>query len=369
MLDAARSLPGCGELFVERGNRLHLLHRSIAEWLLTPAEGQGHMQETPGDSWGGGIQERKGHRRLADHIWNTCLVPWLGLGSVAESDGKVRVEASERVCDYRADVARQPPGGSFGLRYAVDHLLEADKDVEKEKEVAKNGTFRTLSGLTYDFNFPFRLSWPQTTLREKGFAGHLGDMQKVLSSASHRSISSSAESAQLQRLSTTALYGSDAWLCLPAQHIGRLNLLTDVPQANTNGIKILRRLHKEATQFYDGRKSLKPLGSTLKQPGPLDLTILGHTDVLSSILQLTLPDGRIVSGSGDKTLRIWNPSSGLCETVLQGHTSYVSSLLLLSDGRIVSGSRDRSLRIWNPSSGECKTVLHGHTTSVISLLR
>ena len=81
---------------------------------------------------------------------------------MAESDGKVRVEASERVCDYRADVARQTPGGSFGLRDAVDHLLEADKDVEKEKEVAKNGTFRTLSGLIYD-SIPRRTEISKTT--------------------------------------------------------------------------------------------------------------------------------------------------------------------------------------------------------------
>ncbi len=33
-----------------------------------------------------------------------------------------------------------------------------------------------------------------------------------------------------------------------------------------------------------------------------------------------LPDGRIVSGSGDKTLRVWNVTSGKCEMVLEGHT-------------------------------------------------
>jgi len=35
-----------------------------------------------------------------------------------------------------------------------------------------------------------------------------------------------------------------------------------------------------------------------------------------------LPDDRIVSGSGDKTIRIWNLSSGesKCEAILEGHT-------------------------------------------------
>ena len=33
-----------------------------------------------------------------------------------------------------------------------------------------------------------------------------------------------------------------------------------------------------------------------------------------------LSDGRIVSGSGDSTVRIWNGSSGECERVLEGHS-------------------------------------------------
>ena len=40
-----------------------------------------------------------------------------------------------------------------------------------------------------------------------------------------------------------------------------------------------------------------------------------------------LPDGRIVSGSRDETLRIWNSTSGECEVVLEGHSG-VSDIIL-----------------------------------------
>ena len=33
-----------------------------------------------------------------------------------------------------------------------------------------------------------------------------------------------------------------------------------------------------------------------------------------------LADGRVVSGSDDKTLREWNPTTGVCDVVLEGHT-------------------------------------------------
>ena len=39
-----------------------------------------------------------------------------------------------------------------------------------------------------------------------------------------------------------------------------------------------------------------------------------------------LPDGRIVSGSGDNALRIWNITSGECEVLLEGH-SKVSDMI------------------------------------------
>ena len=66
-----------------------------------------------------------------------------------------------------------------------------------------------------------------------------------------------------------------------------------------------------------------------------------------------LPDGRIVSGSLDKTLRVWDAATGACERVLEGHSSDVSRVCVLPDGRIVSGSRDKTLRVWNAATGAC----------------
>ena len=61
-----------------------------------------------------------------------------------------------------------------------------------------------------------------------------------------------------------------------------------------------------------------------------------------------LPRDRIVSGSRDKTLRVWDVTEGggHCLQTLRGHTGWVNCVGVLPDGRVVSGSRDKTLKVW-----------------------
>ena len=82
--------------------------------------------------------------------------------------------------------------------------------------------------------------------------------------------------------------------------------------------------------------------------GPL----IGHDDKVTSIAYS--PDGtRLVSGSCDKTVRIWNSETGQLLSTLSGHYGDVNSVAYSFDGsRIVSGSFDRTIIVWDAQSGQ-----------------
>jgi WD40 repeat protein len=70
---------------------------------------------------------------------------------------------------------------------------------------------------------------------------------------------------------------------------------------------------------------------------------LGPAGVLSALA--VWPDGR------HHTIKLWNPDSGTCEATLERHAYWVSALAVLADGRLVSGSSDNSIGIWESNQG------------------
>jgi WD40 repeat protein len=67
----------------------------------------------------------------------------------------------------------------------------------------------------------------------------------------------------------------------------------------------------------------------------------------------------IVSASADRTLRIWDVTTGRVRRILEGHRSHVYGCAISPDGRhVASVSADNTLKIWEVDNGECVSTLH-----------
>ena len=93
----------------------------------------------------------------------------------------------------------------------------------------------------------------------------------------------------------------------------------------------------------------------------------GHTDWVRS--DAFSPDGaRIASGSYDKIIRLWDVKTGavIFGEPLQGHIDCICSVAFLPDGAwIASGSDDKTIRLWDAKvDAAIDKPLHSHTRSV-----
>jgi WD40 repeat protein len=94
------------------------------------------------------------------------------------------------------------------------------------------------------------------------------------------------------------------------------------------------------------------VGGYERKWSPLLHTLCGHSGPVDSVAYSA--DGqKIVSGSCDKTVRIWDSTSGMpLLAPLRGHCGAVDSVAFSPDGtRIVSSSEDATVRIWDAASG------------------
>ncbi len=92
----------------------------------------------------------------------------------------------------------------------------------------------------------------------------------------------------------------------------------------------------------------------IRRPGGERLKVLlGHDKQVTAVG--VSQDGQwALSGSCDRTARLWNLETCQCVSILRGHKDFVEAVALKKAGDLaLTGGRDRALRLWMLPAGDC----------------
>lgn len=172
-------------------------------------------------------------------------------------------------------------------------------------------------------------------------------------SASYKKPTANASGTKSRRISTGGQQQIALWLGMAIGIASALGLILGLYYALRPGSKAVPTAPPKA-QFAT------IASNTLSSSLSLTQTLTGHTDSVWAIA--ISQDGRtLVSGSADRTIKVWDLQTKELRRTLTGHTDTVRAIALSQDGQIlVSGGGEKTVRLWNVTTGRSLGRLLGH---------
>lgn len=125
------------------------------------------------------------------------------------------------------------------------------------------------------------------------------------------------------------------------------------------GLATLRQLHLYKSLYRRHHMIRHSWTSGEVEPGHVAFAAHPH----NVITCLQFDEDKIITGSDDTLIHVYDTKTGKLRKKLEGHEGGVWALQY--EGNIlVSGSTDRSVRVWDIERGLCQQVFYGHTSTV-----
>ncbi|CAM1505844.1 Fc.00g114810.m01.CDS01 [Cosmosporella sp. VM-42] len=125
------------------------------------------------------------------------------------------------------------------------------------------------------------------------------------------------------------------------------------------GLPSLRQLHLFKSLYRRHHMIRQSWTSGEVKPG--HVAFAAHLRHVITCLQFD--EDKIITGSDDTLIHIYDTKTGKLRKKLEGHEGGVWALQY-EGNMLVSGSTDRSVRVWDIERGLCQQVFYGHTSTV-----
>ena len=316
-----------GSLYTPEEGAIRPFHRSLTDWLTDPDKADLYY-----------VSVREGHRRLAEYLWQ----------------------------EHQGGVAAM---SAYGLRHLPAHLTAAGLSAE---------LVELLTDLEY--------------LDARAEAGEVFDLATDFSAAGQALPPEDPWTRNLRLLEGAlrsdvqfiARHPSMLFQCLwnrawwhdcpkaekhhhpPEGGWGSAGPPWERPEPRL--CTLLERWRQEKASREPGFPWLRSARPPSHPLGRAQLACLrGHERVVRSVAWDSA-GGRIVSGSEDRSVRVWDAATGQELACLYGHEHAVTGVVWDDAGRrIVSGSWDKTVRVWDATTGQELACLRGHERGVNSV--